>query len=258
MAKQRQNEAPERDPAAAVRGLLRKSYLATLATDLSSQNDADTQSPNTQPYGSLVQVACDMAGRPILLLSDLAQHTANIKENPNVCLVLDDCRDLGEPLTGPRAGVLGTLHLCDDRGVQERYLNHFPEARTYAAFSDFRFYMLDPSRAHFIGGFGQIEWVEGASILLTDSLAQSLGEAESGIINHMNADHSDALTLYAMVFSGAPGGDWRMSGIDPEGFDLVNEEKRVRISFAQSIRSPGDARTALVSLAEEARAARED
>lgn len=253
MAKQTQND----DPAAAIRGLVRKAHLAALATDLSGQ-----EAPNTQPYGSLVQVACDMAGRPILLLSDLAQHTVNIKANPKACLMFDDCRDLGEPLTGPRASVLGTLHSCDDEAVQRRYLSRFPEARDYAGFADFHFYVLDPSRAHFVGGFGQIEWAEGASILLPDSLpdslAESLDEAESGIVSHMNADHRDALTLYATVFAGASDGDWRMSGIDPEGFDLVNAGTRVRISFAESIRSSGDARAALVGLVEAARGVRAD
>lgn len=249
MAKQTQND----DPAAAIRGLVRKAHLAALATDLSGQ-----EAPNTQPYGSLVQVACDMAGRPILLLSDLAQHTVNIKANPKACLMFDDCRDLGEPLTGPRASVLGTLHSCDDEAVQRRYLSRFPEARDYAGFADFHFYVLDPSRAHYVGGFGQIEWAEGASILLPDSLAESLDEAESGIVSHMNADHRDALTLYATVFGGASDGDWRMSGIDPEGFDLVNAGARERISFAESIRSSGDARAALVGLVEAARGVRAD
>lgn len=253
MAKQTQNDDRASDPAAAIRGLIRKSHLAALSTDLSAPDASDTQ-----PYGSLVQVACDMAGRPVLLLSDLAQHTVNLKANSKVCLMFDDCRDLGEPLTGQRASVLGTLRSCDDEAAQKRYLTRFPDASDYAAFADFAFYVLEPSRAHYVGGFGQIAWAEGASILLPESLAESLNEAESGIVSHMNADHRDALTLYATVFAGARDGEWRMSGIDPEGFDLVSEGTRVRISFAESIRSSGDARAALVGLVEAARGARAD
>lgn len=241
-----------------MRLLIRKSHLATLASVLPYQDGRDAKTPEPHPYGSLVQVASDMAGRPVLLLSDLAQHTVNLKANPKLCLVFDDCRELAEPLTGPRASLLGTVRPCDDEAAQERYLSRFPSARDYAAFADFHFYIFDPSRAHFVGGFGQIEWVEGASITLPDSQGESLIEAESGIVNHMNADHGDALTLYATVFAGAGDGDWRMTGIDPEGCDLVNGEKRVRISFAESIRSAAEARTALVGLVEEARAVRPD
>ena len=69
----------------------------------------------------------------------------------------------------------------------------------------------------------------------------------------MNADHADAVRLYATRLAGAPEGFWRMSGIDPEGCDLLFEGDARRILFKTRITLPGEARKELVRLAQEAR-----
>jgi putative heme iron utilization protein len=70
----------------------------------------------------------------------------------------------------------------------------------------------------------------------------------------MNEDHADALALYATALAGARSGAWRMTGIDPEGCDIVFEGEARRILFAQRITTPEEARKELVRLAAEARA----
>ena len=45
-------------------------------------------------------------------------------------------------------------------------------------------------------------------------------DAEADAIAHMNADHAEACRLYATKLLGAPDGDWRCVGIDPEGLEL--------------------------------------
>jgi len=205
------------------------------------------------PYTSLVQAASDVRGRPILLLSALAQHSQNILATDSASLLIDDCRGLAEPLTGPRVSLIGRLTASRDSFVKERYLRRFPEAIEYAEFADFQFYVMEPVRAHLVAGFGKIDWIESDSLLL-GSECEALDEAESGIINHMNADHADALELYATVISGAEGGAWEMTAIDPEGFEIVKNAKRLRISFDDSIRSAEEARAVLVGLVKRARA----
>jgi putative heme iron utilization protein len=74
----------------------------------------------------------------------------------------------------------------------------------------------------------------------------------------MNSDHSQAVRLYARELAGAPAGAWRLSGIDPEGIDLLCGERAVRIVFPKPIAGPGEARAALVALAQEARRAKRD
>ncbi len=38
---------------------------------------------------------------------------------------------------------------------------------------------------------------------------------------HMNADHAEAVRLYATKLLGAEDGPWRLTGLDPEGLDLA-------------------------------------
>jgi hypothetical protein len=63
--------------------------------------------------------------------------------------------------------------------------------------------------------------------------------------------------LYATELAGAPAGAWRLSGIDPEGVDLLLGEKALRILFPQRVGTAAAARAALIGLAQEARRAKD-
>ena len=78
--------------------------------------------------------------------------------------------------------------------------------------------------------------------VLTDvSDAQALIEAEADAIAHMNADHAEACRLYATKLLGAPDGDWRCVGIDPEGLELQQGRNALRLFFPQRVTAPGPA-----------------
>jgi len=111
------------------------------------------------PYVSLVLTAFDGDGSPLLLLSDLAQHTRNILADSRVSLLFDGTQGLPEPLTGPRLTVLGTACVSTDPAALGRYLARHPSAAVYAGFSDFRLYRVEIARGHFVAGFGRIEWI---------------------------------------------------------------------------------------------------
>ena len=94
-----------------------------------------------------------------------------------------------------------------------------------------------------------------AKDLLADvSDAQTLIEAKSGAIAHMNEDHADACRLYATKLLGAPDGDWCCVGIDPDGLELQRGRAALRLPFPQRITAPGPLRAILRQLAEQARA----
>jgi putative heme iron utilization protein len=143
-----------------------------------------------------------------------------------------------------------------DEAVKRRFLARHPEAASYAGFPDFAFWRLDVEGAHYIGGFGRIFDLAPAELLLPLDGANALVAAEPEIVAHMNVDHADALELYAQALAGASGSGWRMTGIDPEGFDLVREGEALRILFADRTATPEAARKELVRLAAEARATR--
>jgi len=117
------------------------------------------------PYVSLVLTCPDADGSPLLLLSDLAQHSRNIAADPCVSLLFDDTAGSADPLTGARLTVMGTAALCDDAAARALYVARHPSAERYAGFADFRLYRVTVERGHFIAGFGRIEWI-GAEALM--------------------------------------------------------------------------------------------
>ncbi len=226
-----------------IRQLIRAADRATLATNLAGEN---------WPYASFVMVACDFSAAPLLLISDLAEHTKNITRDSRASLLFEATAGLETPLTGLRATVLGRLELCADDALLARYARRHPDAAGYLEFADFNLYRLRPERIHMVAGFGVIDWFDADSILFSDDTAD-LARAEGDVVDHMNADHADAVTLYAEKLLGLPGAGWIMTGIDPEGCDLRLDGLCARLEFDDSIADPTSARAMLVGLVEKSR-----
>lgn len=205
------------------------------------------------PYASLVLVATEAGGSPLVLISGLAQHTRNLEKDARCSLLFDGTGDEADPLSGARVTVRGTMRRTREPQALRRFLARHPSAEGYAAFPDFATYRMDMNSAHFIGGFGRIVDVPGSDLTVPLENAKALVDAEADVVAHMNDDHADAIALYATKLAKQPAGSWRMTGIDPGGIDLTLGARGVRISFAQPVLSPGDARRTLVQLVEQAR-----
>ena len=229
--------------AADARALVRRALKASLATIAAGSG---------HPYASLITVATDATGAPIFLISGLAQHTRNLSQDPRASILFDGTGAAGDPLQGTRVTLFGRAEKVQDEAVKRRFLARHPEAAFYADFPDFAFWRLEAEGAHYIGGFGRIVDLQPAEILVATEGAGDLLAAEPGIIEHMNADHADTVRLYATRLAGAPEGFWRLSGIDPEGCDLICEGDARRIRFKALIATPGEAHQELVRLANEA------
>ena len=236
------------DMAHTVRDLLRRLDRASLASALPDREGAPW------PYASLVLVAVDHDLAPILLLSNLAEHAKAIAADGRVSLLFDGTAGLDQPLTGPRVTLLGRAAKTGDERLKRRFLVHHPDAEMYAGFGDFNFYRVAPERAHLVAGFGRIRWLAAAD-LLPGPPAMALAESESDIVAHMNADHADAIQLYAGRLLGLPAGEWRMTGIDAEGLDLRHAGRVARLAFDAPIGDAAQARKVLVALVTKARAA---
>jgi heme iron utilization protein len=229
-------------PARTARSLLRRCDRAALGTSLDGW-----------PYVSLVLVAADHDGSPLLLLSDLAQHSRNLKRDPRVSLLFDGTGDAADPLTGARVSVLGEIASEDDPRLLDRYVARHPSAAQYRGFGDFRFYRVAATRAHLVAGFGRIDWIAADALLFDTAGSAALAAAEADILAHMNADHGDALDLYAQKLLHRAGDGWRMIGIDPEGLDLRRNGAVARLDFPVPVADAPAARAALVSLTRLAR-----
>ncbi len=247
-----ERQPPSRDasPSQISRELMRKGVKAALAT---------VEAGSGHPYVSLVTVATTMDGTPLLLISNLALHTKNAQSDPRASILFDGTSLEGDPLAGGRLSVMGELQkIVDQSEVQaaaRRFLARHPSAEMYAGFADFAFYRLNVERAHFIGGFGRIVDLKADDLLLDLSQANQLRDGEQDIIEHMNADHADALELYATELLRLPpgAGRWRMTGMDPEGLDMIQDGFAARLAFPERVYTAQGARAVFKHLAYKAR-----
>lgn len=235
-----------RDGAALARALLRREDRAALATTLEGA-----------PYVSLVLAALDLDASPLLLLSDLAQHSANIAADPRVALLYDGTAGLADPLAGPRLSVLGTAEPSADPRLLARFTARHPSSRLYAGFGDFRLYRVAVARAHLVAGFGRIEWIAGEALLQGGESA-ALAAAEPEILAAINADPAALRDLMADGPPARAGEGWRATGIDPEGLDLRRAGEVARRDFPAAAPTPRAARRAFAALLAAARGERAD
>jgi heme iron utilization protein len=241
------------DAASDARNLVRQALKGALATLDRGAKDAQGGQAAGHPYASLVTVATDPEGRPVLLLSGLALHTQNLKADPRASLLIDATSLAGDPLAGGRVTLLGRLEQTASANARARFLNRHPSATQYADFGDFAFYHLNVERAHFIGGFGRIVGLSAAQMVRSIDDASALVAAEADIIAHLNEDHAPTLELYATKLAGAGLGQWRIVGCDPDGMDLLNGEHAARIPFDERITTPDASRHAMKRLADKVR-----
>ena len=207
------------------------------------------------PYASLVLTATDGDGAPILLISRLAVHTQNLLSDPRASLLVDATGTEADPMEGARVTLIGAVAPTDSQTARARFLTRHPSAAGYADFPDFGFFRLSPDSAHYIGGFGKIFDLPADDLLVALEGAEGLVAAEPGIVSHMNEDHADAIELYATRLLGAGPGAWHMTGIDPEGCDLVLGARAARLTFGSRITDATAARHELVRLVGVARGA---
>ncbi|MCK1754385.1 HugZ family protein [Bradyrhizobium sp. 137] len=236
---------PDFDPAKLAKSLLRRSRQGALATLMAGSGD---------PYCSLVNLASHPDGSPILLISRLAVHTRNILADSRVSLMLDE-RAAGDPLEGARIMLSGRAEQADaDKDLlRRRYLNAHPSAEGFVSFKDFSFFRIPPTGAHLVAGFGRIVDLKPEQFLTDLTGAEDLLAAEQGAVEHMNADHRDAMNLYATRLLGAAEGGWRCTGCDPEGLDMQMDQTALRLEFPERVTDGTALRKMLVRLAGDAR-----
>jgi putative heme iron utilization protein len=224
-----------------MRHLLRRARTCSLST----LNRGDGT-----PYGSLANIATDVMGWPLILISRLAWHTQNLETDARASVLVGELPAKGDALVGPRITVLGRFEPVDDANLRRRYLARHPQAGFYADFPDFSFWRLRPSGIHGVAGFGRIE------TLMPDEVFPPAAEIEGvevSALEHMNRDHAEAIQLYATRLLGAEPGDWRIGAIDPDGADLVLAEQSLRLNFQEPVFAADALRKTFAELAGKAR-----
>lgn len=210
------------------------------------------------PFGSVAPFVLDHHCQPIILISNLAEHTKNIAANPKVSLlVFAGAEDLQ---ANARLTLLGEAIKIykDDTDLRARYLRYLPQATSYFDMHDFSFYRIHIHQARYIGGFGKMSWLSEVDLFNDIASADSLlASQETAIIEHMNADHAENLINYCKHFHHIEAEHAHMLGIDCDGFDVsvrVGDTSTIlRFDFEQPVHDAQSARAALVAMAKAAR-----
>lgn len=220
------------NPIAVAKDLLRVIRAGALATI-----DRNTG----HPFSSLVNVATDADGSPLILVSRLSTHTANLEADSRASILLASAGK-GDPLAHPRVTVLGNFAVIKHDApeavrIRRRFLYRHPKARLYAGFADFMFWRLQILSAHLNGGFARAADLTASDVVTDLEGASEIIEIEESAVAHMNADHPEAVRLYATKLLGETDGAWEVTGIDPDGLDLALGDRMARIPFAQRVTS---------------------
>jgi heme iron utilization protein len=210
------------------------------------------------PFASMMPYAPDARGQAILLISALAVHTHNLGGDPRASLLVTAGGE-GDALALGRVTLMGRAHRLDTEraaAARDAYLVRHPQAAGWADFGDFSFWRLDVHDVYLIGGFGSMGWVtaEAYAAAAPDPLAR----AAPGIIQHMNADHDEALVLLARVQAGVEAEEAIMTSVDRLGFTvrLRDGTRRwvERIGFPSPVATAEQCRAAFVEMLRVARA----
>jgi putative heme iron utilization protein len=215
--------------------------------------------PAGYPYGSFVTAAFD-GGNPVFLISALAEHTHNLERDARASLLVAEGGS-DDPLANGRVTMLGECRRIATDGpelphARDRFLAAHPNARYYADFRDFAFWKLRVDAVRYIGGYGRMSWIPTVEWHAAEP--DPLRRSAAGIVEHMNADHPDALVEYCTAFSKAPGiSSASMTSIDRYGFEMSAKTpdgpRPVRLAFHRPVSTPAEARAALIAMLIEAR-----
>jgi putative heme iron utilization protein len=220
------------------RKLLRAARVGTLAT-----------ASEGHPFASLVTPACAPDLSVLLLLSDLSEHTRQLRSEPRCSVMVMGAAEGPNAQTTPRVTITGNAERLVEPALKTRYLAIHPYAALYADFTDFSLWRIRPLGGLFVGGFGKAARLRVADLAPEPAAVAAIEAAAAGIIAHCNADDAGALAAIA-----GTSGEWRMVAVDIDGCDLAQGERVIRVHWAAPVAGPDGVRSELTRLARTAEA----
>jgi len=200
----------------------------------------------------------DDQGRPIFLISTMAMHTQNLQADPRASLFVTEPDPRGDPLGSSRVTLIGSVNKIPEAQVaaaRTAYLAGYPDSKYWVDFDDFFFYRMDVLDVYYVGGFGVMGWVAASDY--SEAQPDPLAEHKSDIMQHMNADHKDALILLAKRFAGIEAQEAEMTSVDRLGFNVRLKAQDgvhgARIAFLREVTNPTQAREVFVEMVKLAR-----
>jgi heme iron utilization protein len=210
------------------------------------------------PWASYVTYGL-LAGAPVLCVSNLAEHGRNLAGDPRASISIVAPDSGSDPLAGSRitlAGVAERPTGDELAAARQAHLDAVAGARYYIDYSDFSLWVLRVRRVRWVGGYGRMDSTTGDAYAGAEP--DPISPHAQGAIDHLNADHADALADMARTLGGYPDTAAAVcTGADRYGLDLrVTTERGMaytRVGYAAPISSYGELRAATVELTRRAR-----
>lgn len=200
------------------------------------------------PFGSVTPFVLSNENVPIILISDIAQHTKNLKADSKCCLTIFSNQTNAQ--NNFRITIIGDGEINEDEKIGQKYFNFFPESKNYFKTHNFFFYTIRPKRVRFIAGFGDIHWIETNE---WNHSEVNWKDEETGIIDHMNKDHKNVLELMAKKLFEQSTNDVKLISIDPNGAHIKIDKDIYYHGFDKSAFTTEQMREAFVDLAKRLR-----
>jgi putative heme iron utilization protein len=217
------------------------------------------------PFGSVVLYVPDAQGNPVMLLSEIAEHTRNARRDRRASLLVTAGVSPGDDaMAAARVTLVGGLDELTPKeraSLGEAFLDAHPSARSYASFGDFRWWRLTVESVRFVGGYGRMGWIDTAEYAHAE--VDPLASAADGIIAHMNTDHADAGLAYVRAFAGVTTAtSAQLVAVDRLGMELVAATpdglQTARVNFDAPAGTATEVRHAVVALLRKARSLDDD
>lgn len=212
------------------------------------------------PFGSIVPYDIDSWGRIIIYISLIAEHYKNLTSDPRASLIVLDPYGMHDPQASARATALLTLTPipAEDRAtVEESYTARFPGSINHEIAHNFVFLRGEPSKVRWIGGFGDVGWVDGSAF--GKATPDPLRYRGLEVVEHMNDDHAEALHDLVRAFSPHDPSRYTVQMTDLTSTRLTislaghHERHEVNIEFPSPAPTPEDCRKTIISLLAKAR-----
>lgn len=217
-----------------------------------------TLTTSGDPWASFVTYGL-LGGAPVLCVSNLAEHGRNLAGDPRASIAIVATATDSDPLANSRitlAGVAEKPTGDELAAARQAHLDAVPAAKYYVDYSDFTLWVLRVDRVRWVGGYGRMDSASGTDYAAAE--ADPVQAVAAGAIEHLNADHAEALTAMAKTLGGYPDTTAAIcTGADRNGLDLKVTTGRgvayTRVGYAERIDSPDQLRSATAELTRRAR-----
>ena len=166
--------------------LMRSNNVAVLSTFSKKYDDF--------PFGSFTTYITGQDRSIYIYASNIAEHTKNILKNSKSCITIFKIKENQDKQNSSRLSIMGDFKKIKKeeniKNCADRFFKFLPDSESYSSVHDFNFYKMKPNKIRWIGGFGEISWLND-KFWISDNPDWS--KDEDSIVSHVNNDHKDVI-----------------------------------------------------------------